>query len=185
MINLLPSDKKAEIRAARTNTIIVRYIGILLAATLFSLGVLYVSHSILEQTMQSAKSRLAAVNSQPSSLGQVDADAQALTQKLSESKHVLDQEVRYSKVLTKLGQAMPKNTILDAVEFTNETFMSTPTVVKVYAKSAADTTTLAQVLRSSGVFSSITVQSTDATAGIDGYPVSVTLTGVFSKEGAQ
>lgn len=185
MINLLPTDKKAEIRAARTNTIISRYAGIVLAAVLFCVGVLYVSHMLLEQTMKSTKNRADTTNSQANSLGATDAQVQALSAKLTESKQLLDQEVRYSKLLTKLGQSMPANTVLDSIALNESSFNGTPTTLRVYAKSVADTNTLTQNLHASQLFSQVAVQTTDPAGGIDGYPVSVTLSGTFTKTGAQ
>lgn len=185
MINLLPADKKAELRAARTNTIISRYAGIVLAAVMFCVGVLYFSYTLLAQTMQSTKNRTEATKSQASGLDGTNSEVQTLTAKLSESKQLLDQDVRYSKVLTKLGQAMPPNTILDSVSFTESSFSGTPSTLRVYAKSVADTNTLIQNLHASQVLSQVTIQTTEPTGGIDGYPVTVTLSGMFTKAGAQ
>lgn len=185
MINLLPAENKAQIRAARTNTIISRYAWIVFAAVLFCVGVLYFSYTLLGQTMQSAKNRTAAASSQSTGLDGTDAETQALSNKLAESKALLDQEVRYSKVLTKLGQSLPANTILDSVAFTEGSFNGTPSSLRIYAKTTADTSTLAQALQSSQLLAQVSIQTTEPTAGIDGYPVSVTLLGTFTKAGVQ
>ncbi len=60
MINLLPGERKAEIRAARTNVVVLRYTGILLMAVGFILGSLYVSYALLQSTMASAESQISA-----------------------------------------------------------------------------------------------------------------------------
>ncbi|HWT40779.1 MAG TPA: PilN domain-containing protein [Dongiaceae bacterium] len=185
MINLISPELRAEIRAARTNTLLVRYISIIIVAVVFIMGVLFVSYTVLERTKASADGIVQANDVKAGIYSETKQQVDALSAKLSESKTVLDQEVRYSKVLTSLGQAMPAGTILDSLKLDDTSFAGTPLTLKVYAKTSNDAVTVQPHLQSSGIFSQVTVQSTDTSKGIDGYPVSVTLSATLTKQGIQ
>ena len=58
MINLLPNGLKEDIRAARTNIVLLRYIALVVMALAFIMGVLYFYYIILQNTMASAQARI-------------------------------------------------------------------------------------------------------------------------------
>ncbi len=186
MINLLPNEKKTEIRAARTNVLLLRYSGILLLAILFILGSMYVSRTVLGFTKTSSEEVIASNDIKAgvysSTKGQVD----ALSASLSETKTILDQEVLYSKVFVNIGQLMPPGTIFDKLALDANSFAGAAVSTKAYAKTSADVLALRQRFESSPIFSSVTFQTiSESGSGISGYPVSVDMTFTLNRTAAQ
>ena len=185
MINLLATEKKAEIRAARINVIIVQYISILLLAAAFTAGIFYYSFVALQNTMESAETTIDANDLKAGVYSDTREQVATLESNLSEAKTVLDQEVRYSKLLVSIGQLLPAGTVIESLPLDDTALGGAPIQLKAYAKTSADALTLQEKLKSSSVFSSISVQATSETGGIDGYPVSITMSIVINKAGVQ
>ena len=183
MINLLSDERKAEIRAARTNVIIVRYTGIIAMAIVFILSTLYVSYTVLQNTMASAETQISANDVKADIYSETKQQVDTLSAKLAEAKTILDQEIRYSRVLVNIGQQMPSGTVLGDVTLSAASFSGTPVELKAYAKSTTEAGELKTRFQASPLFSQVNLLSTDENAGIDGYPVSVSMTVVFNRAG--
>jgi len=186
MINLLPVDKKAEIRAARTNLILVRYIFILLLGIAFVLGSMYVTRTILGLTEDSSEKTIASNDVKAGVYSSTQAQVDALSASLSSTKVLLDSEVRYSKVFVNIAQLMPPNTVFGKLELNSGSFGNTPTSVKVYAKTSADAVALRENFEKSSMFSGVSFQTIlESGSGIDGYPVSVDMTFTINRTAGQ
>lgn len=185
MINLLADERKDEIRAARVNVILLRYIAIVTMGVLFLLGILFVSYKILENTQASANATIQSNDVKADVYSETKAQVDALSAKLSESKVILNQEVRYSKVLTTLGQIMPAGTVLGLVTLNESSFNGAPVELKVYAKANDGAATIRDHLQASPLFSQVSLKGTDSTNGIDGYPITVTLSVIFNRAGVR
>jgi len=185
MINLLPIDKKAEIRAARTNLILVRYITILVVAIAFVLAAMYATYTILGFTKDSSEQTIASNDLRADVYSSTKAQVDALSASLAQSKVLLDQEVRYSKVFVHIAQLMPAGTVFGKLELTDASFNGSPTSTKLYAKSSAQAVTLRQNFEQSPMFSGVNFQTiVESGSGIDGYPVSVDITFTLRKTAA-
>ncbi len=183
MINLLADSRKTDIAAARANLIIARYTAILLLAFAFIGGVLFVSYSILGATMSNAESLIASNDVKADVYSETRQQVEGLSTQLSDARAAFEGEVRYSQVLVKVGQLMPAGTILDSLDLNTAAFNGTPVSIKVYAKSTAEISQAQAQLQGSSLFSQVTLQDTQPTGGIDGYPVVATMTVVFNKAG--
>jgi len=183
MINLLANDRKLEISAARTNIVIVRYTAIVLLAVLFITGVMALSYSLLSTTMASADSRIATNDVKADIYSDTKKQVDTLSAQLNDSKTILNQEIRYSKVLVKIAQLMPKGTILDSLDLSAAAFSGTPVTIKAYARSASEASLLQSQFQSSPLFSQVVLQGTVSSGGIDGYPVVVSMTISLNRAG--
>lgn len=181
MINLLSTEHKAALRAARVNVFLVRYIWMILLALTFILGTLYVSYSLLQETEATAKERIEANDVQSAAYSDTKQKVDALSTKLNGAKEVLGQSVSYAKILTTIGQVMPNGTVLDSLTLTEATLAGTPTELIAYAKTDEDGVAIQQALQQSQLFALISPKGTSSTEGITGYPVKVTLTVTFNK----
>ncbi|RWZ78265.1 MAG: hypothetical protein EOT05_00670 [Candidatus Microsaccharimonas sossegonensis] len=181
MINLLPDSDKREIRAARTNTILGRYIIIILLACAFLVLLLAGSYIVLRQTKQSAD-RLILVNStKASSYNSTKSQVDALNASLATTKTILDQEILYSNVLINIGQQMPAGTVLSSIALDAASFTGTPLTLKAYAKTPDSATALRQKFQSTPLFTNVSFNPVSDSTGIDGYPVSVSMTLTLTK----
>lgn len=183
MINLLADERKDQLRAARVNVILSRYIAIIVMAVVFVLAVLYFSYTVLQNTKTNADSIVQSNDVKATVYSGAQSQLDSLSSKLTQAKSVLNQDVSYSHILTNLGQLMPAGTILDSLDLNASSFSGAPVEIKAYAKTSEEAAALPGHLQSSPMFSLVTLKSTDSANGTDGYPVSVTLSVVFNKAG--
>lgn len=185
MINLMPDTDKREIRAARTNVILGRYIIVILLAFAFLVLLLAGSYIVLSQNKQSAE-RLIQVNStKADAYSSTKAQVDSLSASLAATKSILDQEILYSNVLMNIGQQMPAGTVLSSISLDAASFTGTPVTLKAYAKTTDDAVALRQKFQSTPIFTNVNFASVSDAAGIDGYPVSVSITLTVTKAAAE
>lgn len=180
MINLLSENRKCEIRAARVNVFLTRYIGIVFVSIIFILGVLYASFTVLQQTMITADARVESNDLKADVYTETKQEIDALTLRLNGAKVALNEEKSYAKALTTLGRAMPTGTVLDTLTIDQATLSGTATELVAYAKTDADAVLITNGLRSSQLFSSLELKGTESDNGITNYPVKVTFNAVFN-----
>ena len=185
MINLLPPEDKRQIRAARSNTLLLRYNILTLGAVIFLLvavGVVYFYlinvRSSAEQTIQDNQTRVAGY-------GKVRSEADTFRANLSTAKQILDKEVAYSNVVLEISKLLPKGIILRELRLDSQTF-GTPTTLSAQAKSYESAIALKDAFSASPLFSdvhfqSITSEGSDNSGG-SSYSYSVTLGLTISKE---
>lgn len=183
MINLLPDAQKDAIRAARANVILVRYISIIALAFAFISGALYFSYTVLTTTMANADNLIASNDIKADVYSDTRQQVSALSAKLSDTKRVLDQEVRYSEVLVELGQLMPRGTILGDFTLEATALSGQPTDIKAYAKSTAEASVLQNNFQNSPLFRSVNLKGTETSQNVDGYPVEVSMSVIFNRGG--
>ena len=183
MINLLANERKSEITAARANIVIVRYTAIIVLAIGFIVGAMFISYSLLQSTMTSAKSLIAANDVKADVYKDTKQQVDTLSTQLTDTKTILNQEIRYSKVLVEIGRLMPKGTVLDSLDLSATAFTGAPVTIKAYAHSASEASLLQSQFQSSPLFSQVVLQGTQASGGINGYPVVVSLTIALNRAG--
>jgi len=185
MINLLADDRKEQIQAARVNVILARYGVILLLALAFLAGTLFVSYQILQNTKASADAIVESNDIKADVYSETKTEVDTLSTKLNESRAILDQEVRYSHLLTTIGQLMPAGTVIDSLDLNEQSFNGMPIEIKMYAKNNETAVAIRDQLQSAPLFTQVNLKGTDAANGISGYPISVTLSVVLNKAGVR
>lgn len=184
MINLLSTDRKSELRAARVNVFLLRYMTIIVMAIVFLIGVLYVSYTVLQQTESTANARIASNDVKAGVYSATKAEVEALRSQLGEAKNQLDNETSYATILTTLGSLMPEGTIIEALKLDSTILTNnTPVELIAYAKTEENAAAIQQQLQSSPIFTQVALQATDAAAGTPDYPVKVTLSVTFNGKG--
>lgn len=181
MINLMPNDAKKEIRAARMNVVLSRYIIVILLAFAFLVLLLAGSYVVLSQNKASAERLIQTNNVKADVYSSTKAQVDALSSNLLVTKNILDQEVLYSNVLMNIGQQMPTGTVLSSIALNSASFTGTPVTLKAYAKTNEDVVALRQKFQSSPIFTRVNFDSVSDSAGIDGYPISVSITLTIAK----
>ncbi len=188
MINLLPDSHKAEIRAARTNVLLIRYIAILIAAITTLGGLVAGSYIALNGARDSAEQKVAENQQRVGQYQSIKAQADAFRSDLTVAKSILDQHISFARLVYKIADAVPKNVILDGLALDPQTF-GTKITITASAKSFEDAAKLKDSFaRKQDVFSSVEIQSIQSGAsngsGTD-YPVKVNLGVVINKGAAQ
>jgi Tfp pilus assembly protein PilN len=176
MINLMPPDVKKELRAARMNVALLHYITVIFISTVFLALVLWGAFILLGQIQDSSKRLIEANDTKAEVYSQTKQQVDSLSAGLAEAKGILDQEILYSNVLVNIAQQMPAGTIIDKITLDETSFRGTPLTLKVYAKTSGDAVALRDRFQSSAFFSDVNFQSVSDASGVNGYPVSATLT---------
>lgn len=183
MINLLPDDRKDSIKAARANVLLLRYMAIIGFAFAFIGGAVYISYSLLQSTMASAEQLVESNDIKADIYSETRQEVEELSSKLNDAKAILDQEIRYSQVLVKIGQLTPAGAVLGDLTLDSASFSGTPLEITAYAKSNTEASLLQSQFQSSPMFNSVVLKGTEGDKGIDGYPVLVTLTVTLNRAG--
>ena len=181
MINLMPYDAKKEIRSARMNVVLTRYIAVILLAFGFLVLLLAGSYFVLTQTKLSAEQLIQTNDTKADVYTTTKAQVDGLATSLSDAKTILDQEVLYSKVLMNIGQQMPAGTVIENITLDAASFTGTPATIKAFAKNTNDAVALREKFQNSPIFSNVNFNSVSESAGIPGYPVSVSMTLIVTK----
>ncbi len=180
----MPTESKRQIKAARANTILLRYTIILLIAAVFAHGVLVGSYFLLTQTKDSQQKLIDANDTKAKAYDDTKSEIDGLSATLSGAKTTLDQQVLYSKVLTNVGASLPTGTVIEKLDLSEQSFTA-PMTLKVFATTNEAAVTLRQQLSSSAYFTNVNLDSISESGGVDGYPISATLTLTLNRTIAQ
>jgi Tfp pilus assembly protein PilN len=184
MINLLPSENKRELIAARTNTLLVRYNVFMIGAVVFlfiAIGVVYV---YLGNAKATAEKTIAENQSKVIGFKDVEEQATEFRQNLTIAKQILDREVNYTHVILRIAKLLPSGTVLSGLSLDSATF-GTQTTLVAKAKSYEQAIALKDSFSKSDLFSDVHFQSITTTEGASAYPLTVTLNVTFKKEAAK
>ncbi len=165
MINLLSDSKKAEIRAARTNTILVRYIGVLLLALLFISGVMYVSNQTLKSLDKTAVEQLSSPGVSPGAGSTSEPDQQLLSMISSQ----INSGSSVSGILSDLASAIPSGVIMKQLSISNN-LSAGPLVLTFYSKPDVQSEDIIQALRQTNRLSNATDGGSVDSKDMPGYP---------------
>lgn len=186
MINLMPDEAKQELRAARTNTLLIRYMAVIVMAFAFLVMILGGSYYLLDQTRQSSLTLIDANDTKAAVYSSTQQQVTALSSQLAGAKSILNQEILYSNVLVNFAQQMPGGTVIDEITLNNASFAGTPLTLKVFAKSTSDAVALRDRFQKSPYFTQVSFQNiSDSAQSIEGYPVSATMTLTLNRSIAQ
>lgn len=186
MINLLPDTHKQEIRAGRTNVLLVRYIAIMGSAVVVLSGLLGGAFVVLSATNQNALNKVEQNKQRMASYDSVKLQADAFRSDLTTAKVVLEKQVSYSSLIYRIASIVPKNVVLDSLVLDPKSFGSKVTM-DASAKSFEDATKLKEAfLRSDEIFSNVQYQAlrqSEDTSSDSGskYPIKVNLNVVINK----
>lgn len=183
MINLLPPEEKRQLRAARTNTLLLRYNIFLIGAVVFlglAVGVTYV---YLSNTKASAETLISENRARVADFADIQAQADLFRTNLKTAKQILDNEVVYTKVMLAIAALMPSGTILDKLNLDSQTF-GTETTLSARAVSYEDALRLKESFEKSSIFTNVHFQSINS-GGQAPYPLTVNLNVTIKKDAAK
>jgi Tfp pilus assembly protein PilN len=144
---------------------------------------LYVSHTVLTTTMASANNIIKSNDLKADIYSETKTQVDTLSAKLNETKGLLNQEIRYSQVLVKMGQLMPAGTILGDLTLDKASFNGQAVEIKAYAKSTNEAGLLQINFQSSPLFRQVTLKGTETNQEVDGYPVTISMSITLNRTG--
>ena len=188
MINLLPDDYKKEVRAARTNVLLIRYIAIFAIAATVLGGIVTAAYIVLESRMSSAQALLEANNARTAPYASIRAEAEALRSSISSAKAIIDQKISYSKLIYEIANATPSGVTIDSLDLDPTTFGTSMTLSASAQSFDAASKLRDEFAASSEVFSSVTLvslESNPSAAAGDTHPISVKISVIINKGALQ
>lgn len=184
MINLLPLEEKRQLRAARTNTLLIRYNFFLLAALVILALAVTFTYVYLNATKASAEQTISDNKAKVSSYSAVQTQADQFRSNLSIAKQILDHEVPYTKVILEISNLLPSGVILENLNLDAQTF-GTETVLVAKAKDYSSALGLKASFEKSTLFSNVHFQSISTSDANSPYPFNVSLAVTINKGAAR
>lgn len=182
MINLLPDTYKKELRAARTNVVLLRYNFLLLGVAGFILVSCLVVYAVLGTARGIAESTNANNSNRASEFSETKKQTEEYRNNLGVAKKILDNEVVYTDLVFAITDVLPSGVILDSVNLNSREF-GTQTALNAHAKNYAAVTELKSRLEKSSLFSNVNFQSINSQEGSSNpsYPIGVTVNVTINK----
>lgn len=185
MINLLPPNEKRQLRAGRSNTLLIRYNFFMLGALGFMLLAIGFTYVYLNTTKVNAETVINNNKQKVSDFTDVEKSAAEFRSNLATAKQILDREVIYTKVILEIAHLMPGGTILESLTLDPSTF-GTETSITAKAKSYDNAIALKDSFQKSNLFTDVHFENitvNDADGG--SYPITVNLNVTIKKDAAK
>lgn len=129
MINLLPNDTKKQIRAARLNVVLFRYIIILGLSATFLVLACTTTYFFIDSNNKNYGT-ISKTEHSPT----LQTPTNAPQDNLTTSKQIFDRQLSYSDVITKIASILPIGTSLRSLDLNDNSF-GAKTNLQIYALS--------------------------------------------------
>lgn len=181
MINLMPTQEKDSLKAARQNSLLLRYSGIIVMATAVLMGIIYTYGLLLNNTKMNAESLIETNNTEAGIYNETKKKVSTLTENLSAIETISQQEIKTAKILTNIAALMPSGTIINSITLNAQSF-DEPTKVVISGKNTNLIIGMQSAFQASDLFSRVSFESVSESGGqIEGYPANVTINLTFKR----
>jgi hypothetical protein len=183
MINYLPADQRKQLRAARSNVLLLRYnIGLIFAAVFMGLAILTIFF-LLTNEKQNAEGTIATNQARVGNFSSVQAQADSFRKDLVDAKSLFDSEIDYSKIYLEVSRLIPSGAVLDSLKL-DAAQIGQPMTLSMKIKGEQQATSLLAAFKSSAMFgNAATYESLSANAGTDSgtYPYIIAINVTINK----
>jgi len=174
MINLLSPDDKLQLRAARSNVLLLRYT-ILIIVTIVAVGLVFGSgFFITMQERTAAEQQQQNDSAKTAGYSTVRKNAEAFAQNLTTAKKIISQEIIYSKLLTDIAKTLPRGSVLADLSL-NPDSLGKSVPLSARTKNYDGALRLKNTLEESALFADVSIVSINRDEARKDYPVSVNL----------
>lgn len=157
MINLLPPDKLAEIRYARSNTVLRRYIELLIVCVILLLASFAGAQYFLSVQESNSKETLDINKAQVAKLEPVQKEAEQLSATVNTIASLQSRNIKFSDMLVSIGGVMPEGSVLTGLQFSIENLES-PLVISARVDNEQTAAILRNNLAHSELFTKAEIQ---------------------------
>lgn len=186
MINLLPPEEKRQLRAARSNTLLLRYNIFLLGSVAFIGVAVGITFIYLTSTKAGAEQAIQSNATKVSQYATIEKEADQFRKNLATAKQILAGEVTYSNVILEIAHLLPGGAVLQTLNLDASTF-GTETSLVAQVSNYDTAIALKNSFQKSSLFSDVHFQSIAANSGEEAtrYPITVNLSVTFKKDAAK
>jgi Tfp pilus assembly protein PilN len=151
MINLLPPGRVLNIRLARSNTILRRYVELIIVGSLVLLAAILVARYFFGVQNDNIQRTVDLNNAKIASLQPVQKQAEELSATVNTISGLLSRNVKFSDMLTQIGGIMPPGSVLTGLKFSLED-VEAPLVVSAQVDNEQKAAVLRNNLAASSLF---------------------------------
>jgi len=186
MINLLPNETKRQIRAARINVNLIKYlIFSIFAATFLALACATTYLFIINTKPVNNNAAITTNQSNSTNYDIAKNQYDTLLTNFTAAKPVVDQQIAYSTIVTNIAAALPSGVILSNLSLSSSK-LGTPLTLQLKAKSTDLEQKIKVNFQNLPMFTNVTIQSSKSdSSDVSGYPISINLNTVINKGLAQ
>jgi Tfp pilus assembly protein PilN len=183
MINLLPDENKKQLRAARSNTVLIKCLLWTLASATFLILICIATYFILNNTNNQGGTinDNSALNA---SYDKAKIDLEDIKSKISYAENVLNHQIPYSNIILGIASSLPNGVILEKLSL-SDNIASNPTIIlNARAKSIDSTAAMKDNFSKISLFSNYSQTVVSETTDSSAYPVSLNINIDINKNGA-
>lgn len=160
MINLLSPESKKELRAARRNVILRKYVFTVAFLIVVITGSYAVGYGLLVSQEASYKSQIAQYEPQRANYTAAIKQANEYNKNLSIAKSILSNELSYSSFVTVLAKTMPANVVMVGLTTTTKDLQK-PVELSMASKSYDSVIATKDAFEASPYFSDVKIRATN------------------------
>lgn len=164
MINLLTAEQKKELRAARLNSVLLRYIVVAAIAFVGITLLALFSFWWLSNRITAAEMKQKANEASTSQYADVKAQGAAFGNNLSKIQSVIANRSHYGTALVNIAGALPAGVTLQSLELSSK-FLTTPLKLTATTDSNQAALNIKQTLSESKAFTNVTLDNVDCPSG--------------------
>lgn len=192
MINLIPSETKRQLRAARMNSVLLNYCILLLLAALSIASVFGVGFWLTFNEHQSADASRQQGEQAAAAYATTRQVAESFKNDLKQAKTILGSQVSMYNLITRIAALVPPGVILSNLSLDTNATSTTPLAISAKAKNYDGIIRLKNNLITSHVFDSVSIINT-TNSPVDprqdpvgaAYPIAANLSAQLSKQTPQ
>ena len=185
MINLLPPAYKKELRAARVNVVLRRYIIFQAIAIVLLAAMIAATFFVITMIKTNAEAEITSNQARASEYAGVETQAKQFQGNLSTAKTILDNEVRYTAVILAIAKNIPSGVVMGDLSLDAKTF-GQPTSLTAKAKTYDGALQLKKSFEESGMFTNVRLETVSASEDEkSAYPVNIQINVTIQKEISQ
>lgn len=185
MINLLPAYEKKEIRAGRVNVLLRRYLTASFFIFMLLMSVIAVFYFIMMHSRANIQNSIDQGRAKIAQYQSAQNEIDSFRKNLDTAKKILEKEIHYSKVITRIAATLPPGVILQSLNLSPASF-GKPISLNALGRNTTDALTLKKYMEDSGIYSNVHLESvTNNRESTNGYPVTITINVTINPEVAK
>lgn len=158
MINLLPPKRLLNIKIARSNTVLRRYVELILIGMVIVGAAVIAAYYFLNTQQSNVKNTLTTNQEKLSELSKVQKEAEELSATVNTISGLLSRNVKFSEMLTRIGGTMPDGAVLTGLQFSIEN-TNAPLTISAEVENEERAAVLRNNLLTSGLFKTVNIKS--------------------------
>jgi len=120
MINLLPPEKKQDIKYGRLNIILIQYVVLAMVVTVTLLGIVVLGSNKLSSVQKDIQKEVKASELKVNDLRGYHEQAQQISNQVQTLSNLFSREVKFSELLTSIGGVMPTGSSLTQLTLSDD-----------------------------------------------------------------